>query len=264
MNGDQSIAGQLGALLDEVKAALAFLTRIPPAMLGVDARPDLANASRVFPVAGAIIGAAGGAVMVAAWLVGLPPFVAAILGVATTLALTGARHEGDLAATADSLAGGTRERKLEILADARVGRLGAVAIAVTLLARVAALAAIWPRGPLAAAGALIAGEAVSRAAVVRLWHDLPAARSSEAAAEPAPPDHTAMLTALAAALLIVAVTALPAVGWQATVLALVLSAPAVYVVTRLVARSIGGRTSESLGACQQVALAAFLVGASAG
>jgi adenosylcobinamide-GDP ribazoletransferase len=72
-----------------------------------------------------------------------------------------------------------------------------------------------------------------------------------------------MVIALALAAIIAVVAAVPAVGWRATLLGSVLAAIATYVFTRLTARAIGGRTGDSLGACQQIAAVAFLIGAAA-
>jgi adenosylcobinamide-GDP ribazoletransferase len=147
--------------------------------------------------------------------------------------------------------------------DSRIGTFGTAAVIVSVLLRVAAIASIMPRWPLAAALALIAGEAVSRAALVRQWHDLPGARAGGLTAETGPPDYHATLLALALAAVIVVVIALPALGWRATVLASLLAVAAGYGATRLTANIIGGRTGDTLGACQQVTLVAFLIGASA-
>jgi adenosylcobinamide-GDP ribazoletransferase len=137
-------------------------------------------------------------------------------------------------------------------------------VAVSIVVRAAALTAVLGRvGPLAAALALVAGEAVSRAALVRMWHDLPAARASGLANDTGPPDYNAMLVALTLTVAIVVLLALPAMGWRATALASVLAVAAAYASIRLAAHVLGGRTGDTLGACQQVALAAFLVGASA-
>ena len=51
------------------------------------------------------------------------------------------------------------------------------------------------------------------------------------------------------------------VGLRSAVLAAVLAALATYIFTRLTAEAIGGRTGDTLGACQQVALVAWLIGA---
>jgi adenosylcobinamide-GDP ribazoletransferase len=264
MKDETSFSGQIGKLLDELRATLLFLTRLPPSLIGADAaiRPDFTVAARMFPIAGAVIGAAGGLVLILAWLLGLPALVGAGLAVAATMVLTGALHEDGLADSADSFGGDTREKKLEIMDDSRIGTFGAAALVVSVLVRTAALAAIAVRWPLAAALALVAGEAISRAAVVRAWHDLPAARASSLANDTGPPDYNAMLLGIALAAGIVVVLALPALGWRATVLGSVLSVAAAYGAIRLTANVLGGRTGDTLGACQQVTLVAFLIGAS--
>jgi adenosylcobinamide-GDP ribazoletransferase len=71
-----------------------------------------------------------------------------------------------------------------------------------------------------------------------------------------------MLMALAVGAVIAVVLTLPSIGLWATILAGALAAIATYAVIRLVARTLGGRTGDTLGACQQVAVIAFLVGAS--
>jgi adenosylcobinamide-GDP ribazoletransferase len=264
MKQDGSLSWQFGTFLDEIRASLVFLTRLPASLIGADpaVRPDFTVASRMFPVAGALVGAAGGATLIVTWLLGLPPLVAAGLAVAATIALTGALHEDGLADAADSFGGATREQKLAIMEDSRIGTFGAAAIILSLLLRFATVASIAPRGPLAAGLALVAGEAVSRAALVRQWHDLPAAKLSGLAAESGPPDYNAMLLALALAAAIVVAFALPALGWRATILGSILAVAAAYGATRLTANLLGGRTGDTLGACQQVTLVAFLAGAS--
>jgi adenosylcobinamide-GDP ribazoletransferase len=264
MKDDGSLSAQFGSFVEELRASLVFLTRVPPQWIGGDAalRPDFTVASRMFALAGALIGAVGGVVLILCWLLGLFPLVAAVLAVATTVILTGALHEDGLADTADSFGGATREQKLAIMDDSRIGTYGAAALVISLLLRIVTLAAIFPRGALVAALALVGAEAVSRAAMVRMWHDLPAARASGLAADTGPPEYNAMLIALVAAGVVVGVLALPALGWRSTMLASVLAVAASYGAIRLVANTIGGRTGDTLGACQQVAAAAFLVGAS--
>jgi adenosylcobinamide-GDP ribazoletransferase len=265
MKEDRYFPGDVGAIFEELKTALAFLTRLPAAWLGVDGqvRPDFTTAARVFPLAGAIIGAIGGLVLLLLSLVGVPSLVAGPAAVAATMILTGALPEDGLADTADGFGVASREKKLEVMEDSRVGTYGAGALIFSVLLRSAALAAIAAHSPLAAALALVAGEAVSRAAVVRMWHDLPTASARSMASDLGPPDYNAMLVALVLAAVIVLLTAFPALGWRPTLLAGVLAIAAAYAVIRVVADALGGRTADTLGACQQVTLAAFLIGASA-
>ena len=186
MKDDGSTSRQVGAFADELKSALLFLTRLPPSLVGGNAvaRPDFTVAARVFPIVGALVGLAGGIIMIVSGLIGLPALIGATLGVATTVILTGALHEDGLADSADSFGGTTREAKLAIMDDSRNGTYGTLALVGSVLLRVAALAAILPRGPILAALALVAGESVSRAALVRMWHDLPAARTTGLSVRP--------------------------------------------------------------------------------
>jgi adenosylcobinamide-GDP ribazoletransferase len=218
----------------------------------------------VFPLVGALVGIVGGAVLViAAWL-HIPPLVSATLAVLATMIFTGGLHEDGLADTADGFGGGaTAARKLEVMDDSRVGTYGAAALVFSILLRVGAVASLMPLGAFRAALALVAAEAVSRAAVVRLWQELPAARLGGLAHETGPPDQQAMVVALVGALVIAVVLVWPAVGFWAAVLGILLAIAATYIFTRLSYREIGGRTGDTLGACQQIAVIAFLVGVAA-
>ncbi len=246
----------------DLKSALAFLTRVPAGWLGIDptVRPDFRRAAGLFPVAGVLVGIAGGIVLIIAAAIGVPSLVAAALAVATTMGLTGALHEDGLADVADSLGGASVARRLEIMHDSRIGSYGAVALILSLVIRVACLAAILGAGAIHAAVALALAEGISRAALVRLWHELPPAAESGLARETGPPDHNAMVLALATAA-VLALAAIPVVGLRAAVLAAIFAALATYIFTRLTVQAIGGRTGDTLGACQQVALIAWLVGA---
>lgn len=264
MSQNQPVRSEISTAVDELKSAGVFLTRIPARWFAADSArvPDFKNGARVFPIVGALVGAAGGAVLIIADALGIPPMVAAALAVATTVLVTGGLHEDGLADTADSLGGATTEKKLEIMDDSRVGAYGATALVFSILFRVATLGAIASAGSFRAAFALVAAEAVSRAALVRLWHDLPAARMGGLSNETGAPDQNAMLVALAIGAVIAVVVSLPAVGLWATILGGAFAVVATYAMIRATARTLGGRTGDTLGACQQVAVVAFLIGAS--
>ncbi len=261
MNGSNPVP-DLQTFVGDLKSSLAFLTRLPAGWLGIDpdVRPDFTRASGLFPVAGVLIGIAGGLVLLIAGAIGVPPLAAAALAVAATMGLTGALHEDGLADVADSFGGATPERRLEIMRDSRIGSYGAAALVLSLIVRIACLAAIVTVGALQAAIALAIAEGISRTALVRLWNEQPPAQDSGLAHDTGPPDHNAMVLALAIAA-VLALVAIPAVGLRPALLAAVLAALATYIFTRLSAGAIGGRTGDTLGACQQVALAAWLIGA---
>jgi len=263
MTDNDQFREQIRSVLDDLRASLAFLTIIPGSALGeaAGAKPDFKRGAQVFPIVGALIGLAGGAVLVLAVALDVPPVVSAALAVTAIVLLTGALHEDGLADTADGFGGGaTSERKLEIMDDSAVGAYGATALVLALLLRVVTLAALVPSGGVRAAAVLLAAEAASRAAMVRLWHELPAARLGGMAEGTGPPDSQAMLTALIVAAVIVVLAVMPTFGFWATLAAAALTIAVAFVFARLTALQIGGRTGDTLGACQQVTAVAFLVG----
>jgi len=266
MSERQPVPNEIGVAVDELRSAAVFLTRLPARWFGVDTSvaPDFRQAARVFPVIGGLIGLAAGIVLIVAGALGIAPLAGAVLAVGTTVLLTGGLHEDGLADFADSFGGTTTEKKLEIMDDSRIGTYGALALLLSVVGRVAAISSIVAiAGPVRTAMVLVAAEAVSRAAMVRLWHDLPAARLGGLSNDAGAPDQNAMLVALAVAAVIAIVFSLPAVGLWATVLAAALAAAATYTAVRVTAHTLGGRTGDTIGACQQIAVVAFLVGAAA-
>lgn len=130
-------------VVDDWLTALQFLTRLP--LPRVPYHPDsLSDAVAWFPLAGLLI---GGAAAVVHWLAakGLPPLLSALATLIFLVTVTGALHEDGLADTADGLGGGwTRERALEIMRDSRIGSYGAVALILSLLARLLLLGSLPP------------------------------------------------------------------------------------------------------------------------
>lgn len=261
MKDDDPIREYASALIADFRSALVFLTGLPGSVIGqaTDERPDFRRSARVFPLVGALIGAAGGIVLIFGLAIGMPASIDAALVVFAMVFLTGAMHEDGLADTADGFGGHTTQRKLEIMSDSQIGSFGAVALILSLILRVLALSAIMPAGGFRTAAALIAAEAASRGAVVRLWHELPAARPGGMAEGSGSPDERAMLFALVSSVIIVLVAIVPSFGlWAALVGAAVLTATA-FGLARLSAAQIGGQTGDTLGACQQCTSIAFLV-----
>jgi adenosylcobinamide-GDP ribazoletransferase len=263
MAEEDRVRAEAEAVIDDLASGTVFLTRLPAEWLGrrSDMRPDFRRGARLFPVIGALVGIAGGAVLVITAALGVPPFVAATLAVIATMLFTGALHEDGLADTLDGFGGGaTAARKLEIMDDSRIGAYGAAALVFSILLRVGALSSLAVAAPFHAALALVAAEAISRAALVRLWQELPAARLGGLAHETGPPDQTAMLIALAAGFAIALLTVWPSIGFWAAIVGILLSIAATYIFTRISTYEIGGRTGDTLGACQQIAAVAFLAG----
>lgn len=250
--------------LDDLLACLRFYSRLPvPAPLGHD-MPDFRTAVRALPVAGALIGVCAAAALLLARAVGLPPLLAAALAVAALVLVTGALHEDGLADLADGFGGGaTREEKLEIMRDSRLGSYGAIALILSLLLRVGALAAVAERSTIEAAAVLLLAAAVSRTAGLAPIMILVPARDDGAG-------HAAMRTfeaALRTAALLAAAFALPALAAGASLAAILVAfagaVGAAYAVAKLAERQIGGLTGDVLGAAQQAAEIAALLAFSA-
>lgn len=236
-------------------AAVAFLTRLPVegrAELGAE---DVARGTVLFPLVGAAIGAAVGAVG-AGLDSRLGVLLAAGLAVAVEAALTGAIHLDALADAADGLGAATPERALAVMREPAIGAFGATALALDLLVKTAAVAAILS-GP-EAVPAVVAAFALGRAAPLALG-GLPYARAAGGTG--------AALTGarapwLAAGVALAAVLAAAVLGLRAAWLAAA-AALAVAVVGIAARRRVGGVTGDVLGAALELATTAALVAAAA-
>lgn len=235
-------------------AAVAFLTRIPVGRwLDLDGE-DLARAGLFFPLVGAAIGAIVGGTAVL--LDGpLPPLLSVALALAVQVVLTGALHVDALADTADALGGRSREHALEIMRDHAIGSYGAVAIALSLLIKAAALAALLDDEHVMPV--MVAVGALSRATPVVLAAWLPYARVGPGTGSSL--THGGRRRATLAAGLAVGI-ALAATGTHAAILGL--CAGGVLVLLGLgFRRWLAGVTGDTLGAAVEVVELAVLVGA---
>lgn len=252
------------AFLADLAGSLRLFSRLPVPRLGPEddpARlPDFRRAGAVLPLAGLIIALPAAAILALAVALGLPPLAAGALSVAAAFLITGGLHEDGLADTADGYAaGGTPERRLAIMRDSRVGAHGAGALAVAMMLRAAlasglAAAGAWPAGL-----ALLAAGAVSRTAIVALWHLTPPARSDGLSVTAGRPERSATLVALALGLA-AALLALPAAGTVGVTAGIALAALAVLALRQWCRRALGGQTGDVLGATQQFGEIAFLTG----
>ena len=119
---------------DDFKTAVAFLTRLPMPHPQGPMPPNFVRAHRMFPVVGALIGAAVGLICLALRYLGVPDLAAAALALGASAILTGALHEDGLADVADGFGGGRdRAAKLEIMRDSRLGTYGAVVLMVSFV-----------------------------------------------------------------------------------------------------------------------------------
>mgnify|MGYP006274549007 FL=1 len=246
-----SSAGVWRVWRQDMARACVFLTRLP--VRWPDAAPGepdgmaaLARALRCAPLVGALVGAAGAAVLVAASALNLPALAAAGLALAAGFAITGGLHEDGLADVADGFGGGQdAARKLAIMRDSYVGSYGVAAIGFSLLLRAAALSALVavPGGALALVGA----HALARAAMLPVMRGLTPARADGLGHGAGRPTRATAGTALVFG----GVLTLIALGPLAGLAALAVAALAAALVARLAARQVRGYTGDVLGAVEQ-------------
>ena len=231
-------------LAADIVACLGFFTRLPVVRLG-RSEPMFPDALWAAPLAGVAVGLLSGLGFTAAVWLSLPPSLAAIVALGVALLVTGGLHEDGVADVADGFGGGgTRERKLEIMKDSRNGAFGVAALAMTLLARWAAIAALATPGH--AIAALIAAHAASRALLPAFMAFVMPARPGGLSAGIGEVQGNVMLAALclgAIALLLLGV-------WPAVAAAICLTLLFLGMKS-LTERQIGGQTGDVLGALQQ-------------
>ena len=263
--GETNPASDLaGRAFRDLAGNLRFFTRLPlPSADG--GPPDWPRMAWAAPLAGAVIGAIGGAALIAGSDLSLPPFVCAAFAVAVLTAVTGALHEDGLADVADGFGGGaTRESKLSIMRDSRIGAFGAVALILSLLIRVGAVAALLRQGPgIAFAGLVLSGASARAAALAPLALLAPARRDGAGA------DAAGVTTSQLAAtsLTVVAIAFATGLIWLGIVRALfslVIAGAGAWGVSALARREIGGQTGDVAGASAQAGeiatLCALLIG----
>jgi adenosylcobinamide-GDP ribazoletransferase len=252
MNGATTIS-HIKDWLDDLRVAVALLTRIPMPHPDGALPPNIARCERLFPLVGAAVGAVVGLVDLALLAAGLPALAAAALALGASALLTGALHEDGLADLADGFGGGRdRAAKLEIMRDSRLGTYGALILLVAFVARMSALAVL---SPAAIVPSLIATHALARGPLPLMARTMPFARPDGLGQSAGRPEPMTVAIAVAIALAI-ALLCLPAgtALMAATVTALTAST-----VTVLAWRQIGGVSGDVLGAAEQVAETAVLL-----
>jgi adenosylcobinamide-GDP ribazoletransferase len=250
-------------LTAEFLACLRFCTRLPIPALAFEKAPHdmpISACARMLPVAGAVIGAIAAFVLWVAAKLGLPPSLAALLGIACLVVLTGALHEDGLADFADATAGTTPEQRLAIMKDSRIGTFGTLALTLASLARVFSIAIIAAHSLCLACWVLIATAAVSRTLMLLALYLLPPARTEGAGFAAAAPSEPALAVAALIAFILALLPLLAGAGIARVAIALTLSVAAAYGVTMLARRLFQGQTGDVAGATQQAAeIAAYLV-----
>ena len=257
--------GALQGALYDLALCLRFYGRLPvprlPGEPDPHRSPDFATLPRMLPLAGVILALPAALVLAAGWRVGLGPFLSATLAVAALVCATGALHEDGLADVADGFGGGTtRERRLEIMRDSRIGAYGGTALVLALALRIGALATLLDRLGLPAATALALAGSLSRVAALLPMALLPPARADGLSAGVGRPGRASLTTAAGTGLALALLAVPLGLPLHGVALMVVLAGLAALFLTRLARKQIGGQTGDVVGACQQAAEIAALVG----
>jgi adenosylcobinamide-GDP ribazoletransferase len=228
-------------MLNDVRVAIAFLTRIP---ISHGSRIDMGRIARWFPTVGLLIGGAAAGLLAAS----RPLFgdrMAAALAVLFGVLMTGGFHHDGLADSADGLVGGwTPEQRRAILKDSRHGTYGVLALVLQIVLQVTALGDM-PTS--AAVACVVLMHSVGRASAVSVM------KSGHGVAEGLGANYVAGVSrgdqsvALISALLFAVAVAGPLA--PVTLVAGILIAQ---LVARYAIRRIGGIVGDVLGAAEQI------------
>ncbi len=235
--------------------AISFLTIFPVYGNRIADDREFSNSLYFYPLVGFIIGMILLLVLKGAEMLG-PGLATEALLLLVWVAVTGALHLDGLMDSADGLfSGRERERKLEIMKDSRVGAMGAVALVVALLLKLAFLDNLspvdkaWVILVAPAAGRFMMVYAVCRYPYARPAGGLGAAFGGQAGW---PQLTGAALLLAAGAWLVFAGTALLAVA-IAVVTGMTIAA--------WIARQLGGLTGDSFGALCECTETVFIMAA---
>lgn len=231
------------ARAQQILLAIVFLTRLPLGRLLPAQVMPLGQSTWAFPLVGALIGALASLPL----LLSGPPLLLAGLSVAISVLLTGALHEDGLADFADAAGGRDRQERLAIMRDSRIGSYGVLALVLTTALRTFALAVLGPVQ-------LIAATASARAASVLIMAALLPAREDGLGHDAGSPGARNVLTASAAALLIL---------WLAGDGALVAGLAGLALLAFCIRQArvwLGGQSGDVLGATSVLVETAMLVG----
>jgi adenosylcobinamide-GDP ribazoletransferase len=239
--------------LDDLRTAVAFLTRLPMPHPEGAMPANFVRARRLFPLVGAGIGGAVGLFCLGMRMLGLPDLAAAALALGASAILTGALHEDGLADVADGFGGGRDPAaKLEIMHDSRLGTYGALILLVSFVAKLSAIAALPDAFVVQS---LIAAHALARGVLPFMTMSMTYARKDGLAANAGRPDLATATTAAALAL-VIALLSLP---WREALGAALAAAACAVGMAWLAQRQIGGQTGDVLGGAEQLGETAILL-----
>lgn len=231
--------------LQALAGAVRFLTLLPvPGRVSHDLAPSLFW----FPAVGLLVGAVSAAAGLVAHALFGPP-VHVVAAVAAASIVTAGFHLDGLSDTCDALfSWRDRVRKLEIMRDSRIGAMGAIALVLVIVLKLAALLALGDHWWLGALCAPVLGR----------WADLygimafPAAKEEGLAASVRRASPAAALLPASALTLVLTVPLWLVAAWLPLLVALVAAFLVLHGFAAAVARSLGGLTGDVYGAMSEI------------
>lgn len=252
MRGNDNSASDAAFQFNDIRVALALLTRLPLPYPPLDPKRSAAMAAWAYPLVGVVMALLMILSALVAIALELPAQIVALLAMFAALLATGAMHEDGLADCADGFWGGwTRERRLEIMKDSQIGTYGVLALLVSFGLRWQLIVVLIGADMLSA---LLPAAVASRSAMVWMMYHLPNVRTAGLSQQTGTPTGRATMVALG-------------LGFAAMVLffatqaffPLVVVAACTFGVSMLARAKIGGQTGDVLGATQQIAELAILL-----
>lgn len=240
----------------DLLVCLRFCTRLPLPPLAFEHPPEetsLADAVRMLPIAGALIGCVAAIILWLGVRLGLPSPLAVLLAITLLVFLTGALHEDGLADFADCLGGSSTAQRLAIMKDSRIGTFGGLALVLSNLARLLALGALADHSLGLACAVLISTAASSRLLALVPLYLLAPVRSGGLGAATKELKERDLVFAAIVTLIISLLPLFAGAGLLRVIIALAISAAAAYGVTVWTRRLIAGQTGDIAGATQQIA-----------
>jgi adenosylcobinamide-GDP ribazoletransferase len=237
-------------------ATLQFMSRIPVPgrwALGIETN-QYVRGIVTFPFVGLVLGALAGVVftLLQPWA-GLP--LAAMCYVLALALLTGGFHLDGLADTCDGIfSARTRDRMLEIMKDSRLGTHGGLALIFVIVLKVLVVSELALRGANMLAVLAAASVAGRTASVLLMYHHQYAREKGLGNLFIGKVTGTQTLLTLAGGAVLCAIL-LPAAG----LLALVVTLLAIFVLGRMLRRTLGGQTGDTLGAAIELGEVVFLL-----
>lgn len=243
---------------NEFKIATQFLTRLPINGDIEHSEEAFARSARFYPAVGLLVGGIAAIVFFVADIL-LTNYLAAALAILSAVVVSGALHEDGLADTFDGLiAGQDRARILEIMRDSNIGSYGILALIFAIAIKLVALGEMWWWD---AFWAIIVAHALSRHAMVEIIGRYDYARSESAKfTKPSVSGDDLTYARLWALGVLIASAVL--IGLWPTLIGLGAVAITVSGFAQFFVRKLGGYTGDCLGASQQLAEVAFLIGLS--